>query len=996
MTTQKFTCPPQNASGQGTFSDNIVGLQLVGGGGFTQGNFEFTTSISEKQNRSFNIGTFSDPMSLESMNIESLLEAKSILTNNFQVYPNYDLSQVTNFTEYGSLTKRISTSVTKIINYFPAALEVSSVNSKLLNVETATNAVYDFIDNETQFEIGLTSINNPFDIDFTINSQRNLILKEFATSPLRDMTTNYAKYSLFIRQKEYPVNFIYPIDDNSVILKLIVEGNPFSGDLISYEYLVIRPNNIEVNKIFNESLDSVENFLLNRDVTPKYTASFQVPLETDSGKYIFTQKNLTFPINGVWNLDIISTSFDNYLKKLGDYSNNLDEYKTNLISRFLTTAALKEFDTADQKLEKVLQIYGRSFDETKTFINALSNMNNVNYIVKNDIPSQLLKNLAETLGWKTNISPITNEQLLSSVFSPTTNVFSGLSKGKTPDELNYQYYRNLVLNSAYLFKSKGTRKSIECLLKLIGAPEALTEFNEHVYVADQRINMSDFEQQYKQITGGTLTQQFPLLQTTNLFSIQGIQYTGFTTSSSTIDVLTTRDDYPIDVFGCPKMPRATDTYYYQIGGGWFESTPQHHMPEAINITNSVFTGNNPNFQTTLLPFNYGEEYLQRYRNFPYMRLGYGIQKIKDNKKSWYDNQGNLRQSFDGDFNAYYEAYEDCLVINVKNVDIFMNPAQGLVYDVWSMSRQYNFPIPEQGLNYISPSPCNISNPYPKKGGIDWTEIIPRPKQKTFFEFAQTFWKNMINVRNRQYISDGKTGGYPTLQSIYWKYLESQKLANIQNDNFTYQTMIDYVNGLGTYWVNLVEQMIPATTIWTTGMKLENSIFHRQKFVWRRQTGCKFVPVLCNPCTIITQLYTYDCPSQEIECGIFPWNDNPTVVSFGYILNQTLQQYYESTNINYADCLGTTIIANWYIDLRINGLPVFQNQFLTTNGPINAPTQQQWLLALEDGLSSLQVNGYSYVIDMENETVTVFNNNCTSNFDEFQINVGIEFNVLCNG
>jgi hypothetical protein len=379
-----------------------------------------------------------------------------------------------------------------------------------------------------------------------------------------------------------------------------------------------------------------------------------------------------------------------------------------------------------------------------------------------------------------------------------------------------------------------------------------------------------------------------------------------------------------------------------------------------------------------------------------MNLGYRLQKIADNKKSWYDNQGILRQSFDGGFNAYYTASEDCLVLNVKNVDIFMNPAQGLVYDVWSMSRQYNFPIPEQGLNYIPPTPCNVSNPYPKRGGIDWTEIVPKPKQKTFFEFAQTFWRNMINVRNRQFITDGKTGGYPTLQSIYWKYLESQELAGIQNDNFTYQTMIDYVNGLGNYWINLIEQMIPATTIWTTGMKLENSIFHRQKFVWRRQTGCKFIPVPCKPCSIITQLYTYDCPAQVIECGIFPWNNDPTVVSFGYILNQTLQQYYESTNINYADCLGTTIIANWYVDLRINGAPIVQNQFLTTYGALNAPTQQQWLVALEDSLSTLQVDGYSYDIDIENETVSVFNNNCTSTFDDFPINVGLDFQVLCNG
>jgi hypothetical protein len=153
---------------------------------------------------------------------------------------------------------------------------------------------------------------------------------------------------------------------------------------------------------------------------------------------------------------------------------------------------------------------------------------------------------------------------------------------------------------------------------------------------------------------------------------------------------------------------------------------------------------------------------------------------------------DLRRSFDGNFNAYYEVGDENLTINVKNVDIHMNPAQGLVYDVYTMSRTYNYPIPNEGLNYVKPTHCDPTpnNQYPKRGGIDWTEINPKPKQKTFFEFAQTFWRNMINVRNRQYITDGKTGGYPTLQSIYWKYLESDSAINIPNDNFTYQTIIN--------------------------------------------------------------------------------------------------------------------------------------------------------------------------------------------------------------
>ena len=116
MASNNIYCPPQSSAAN-QFSNNLVGVQLVTGGGLTQANFNFTTGISEKQNRTFTIGTFSDPINLESMNIQNQVEAADILSTNYRVYPNYDLSQVTNFTQYGSLVKRLSVSVTKIINY---------------------------------------------------------------------------------------------------------------------------------------------------------------------------------------------------------------------------------------------------------------------------------------------------------------------------------------------------------------------------------------------------------------------------------------------------------------------------------------------------------------------------------------------------------------------------------------------------------------------------------------------------------------------------------------------------------------------------------------------------------------------------------------------------------------------------------------------------------------------------------------------------------------
>jgi len=49
----KIFFPP---GGVKTFSDNLVGFQIVDGGGLTQGNFEFTSAIYEKTNRKFDTG----------------------------------------------------------------------------------------------------------------------------------------------------------------------------------------------------------------------------------------------------------------------------------------------------------------------------------------------------------------------------------------------------------------------------------------------------------------------------------------------------------------------------------------------------------------------------------------------------------------------------------------------------------------------------------------------------------------------------------------------------------------------------------------------------------------------------------------------------------------------------------------------------------------------------------------------------------------------------
>jgi hypothetical protein len=985
----KYFYPPRPGSGAATFSDNIVGLQTVEGGGLTQGNFEFTTSVVEKVNRTFNVGAFSEPISLGDLDINDLNESRRIMATQFRVYPNYDVSQVLNFSMYGSLSKRFQVSITKIINHFPAALDVIFTNLDFTTGATATDIIYDPVEDETYFRVNVDRINNPFDIDYSVSAATNLSIRELVVSPYRNLYNSYLDYAVSINDNIYNVVSFLPSETLSTgFIQFYVSGAPFGTTATTFnENFQIRPNDFITDKIFSEDFDEVEKFLLNRLIRPEYTAVFQVPAQTESGEFYTKYQQVTWPKDGLWNLDIRSFLFDDYLTDLESIAVELDSFKSNLISRFLVTDSLKEFDTLGQKVEKIFQIYGRSFDQVKQFIDALAYMNSVNYNPSNDIPSQLLVNLSQTLGWSSNFSPITNEDFLSSVFGNTTTpTYPGYARALTPTELNYSFYRNLILNASYLFKSKGTRRSIEFLMRLIGAPDSLIEFNEHIYLADQRINLDQFYTQWASISGGTYVENTPTYLPGVTYKIKGKTYSGFTSTATYEDVNIKLEDYPIDDLGFPSAPLNTEDYFFQLGAGWYEITPQHRSPDEVRITGNVYTGQNYDVQTSLTPFSYGQPYLNRFRDFPFMTEGFKLTQVVDNNKSWLEEDNRLRVSTNADYNAYYYVDNEKLVLNVKNVDLFLNPSQGLVYDVWEQSRRYDYPIPESGLTVG----------YPVPGGVDWTFINPEPKKKTFFEFSQTFWENMINVRNRQYISDGKTGGYPTLQSIWWKYIEQEQTINIPNNKYTYQKLIDYVDGIGPYWMKLVEQMVPATTIWNTGVRMENSVLHKQKFVYRRQRGCQFIPVPVDPCYIISNIFDYNCTTEFTDFNIYPWlNGDINVSNFSGILSNRVNSMLASSGLTLNDCIQNSVESSWYIDLRIGDDILIQELFYIGYGLTDVPSNRVWRNALIQYLPLLYDFGYTYYLNGNFLTITSLT--CTDrNLDEIlSLNSGINISINCN-
>ena len=937
MASNRFRYPPAPGHGGDTFSDNLVGNQITDGSSqMTMGNFsisqEYTRSVATNQV----LEGFSKPITLESLDFSDLKTAQSFAKNNYQVYINTDTSNIAELVLYGSLKKRLSVATQNIINFFPAALFIDGVNS--LNQSgntTAYNINYDIGTNQTTFNVNVDHISNPFVIEFTSNGEllntpiskeqilNNLemfgygsdtIIKvaDGTVSKLRNLTTEYKNYVLTlggeINALEYKIIDFKPQTVTTGFLTFTVEGNPFINNTSTTDTFFVKPNKLESDDVF-KNFDYVERFLMNREVVPEYTANFRLIKESSMGGTFYSDNLVTWPKQDAINIDVTTNAYTDYLTKLSDLGQELDIQKTNLVSRFLTSPVLKEFDTSDQKVEKTLQIYGRSFDDIKLFVDGIAYMTNVTYDGKNNIPNELIKNFARTLGWSTP-NTLNNNTFLNNVLGVSVPEYSGTSVSMTPAELDIELYRRILLNTGYLFKSKGTRKSIEFLLGLLGAPEALVEFNEYVVLADAKININKFYDNWSFISGGTYETK------TIKYSIP---FSSFTYVTGTTTHPFTLSDYPITSEGYPKVPRITDNFYFQRGAGWFERTEEHKSDLIINQQDSTLSGCNPSVVTKFREFTWGgfwttgqfsndpkAPYLDRFRRFPHMYLGYSLERIIDDKKSWVEigqdiyrpdieadigifaPSGNFEQtgfknkvfrfncgqlqsqkekliekfeeltaaqthpkwrkmligriryiemfqknkciaenetrkySFNDRYwrSAYYQTSNEKLILNVKNVDLNLNIGQGLTYDVWRQSSLYNCMF----------SGGTLPPPYPTSGGT-WDATNPKinAKKLDFKLFRDNFWKYFIDVKNRMTINDGKTGGYPVLQQMYLDYL-NQSCGD--NNKYTYTKMVDYAQSMGDYWIRIIEQMVPATTLWTSGVKVENSDFHRDKFVYR--------------------------------------------------------------------------------------------------------------------------------------------------------------------
>ena len=345
-----------------------------------------------------------------------------------QIVIQKDYYDLRDFAYYGSCSELIRASLTDIINQFPGELYAPIVNGN--GIKMFYTNKYKTEEDQTELLQGWFLLDNPFGIN--IYSQQ---LTD-NTNELRFFCNNgFQKYEIINPQNKIEnitdwevISQVCTTNSNGEIQPLIAKVilnkkytiEVAKGDDGEIVYLVeptfldyhIRPKQEYITNYFH-SLDSFQSILLNKNSTPIYTANFEVIKENSYGYYTEIVP-FTFPLGfGSYNLAVNDAAYSVYVNDLVDIAAFYDEYFCDNLYRSMTHESIKNFDWSNDrindndnleeyifggtKLQKIIRLMGREFDEIKSRIEMLSNSQVISY--NNTIDSQIVLNSLITDGW---------------------------------------------------------------------------------------------------------------------------------------------------------------------------------------------------------------------------------------------------------------------------------------------------------------------------------------------------------------------------------------------------------------------------------------------------------------------------------------------------------------------------------------------------------------------------------------------------------------------
>lgn len=470
-------------------------------------------------------------------NLSSITESTEDTT---EIVIKQDYYKLKDFAYYGSCSELIRGSLTDIVDRFPGELYSTKFQGVSITNENGVNSIVGD---------GLFMIDNPFNINLHTTK---VTIDEANEKPLKYFCNNgYKNYEILMDNSDAVEEIIkWETSDlkldclkigekigNIYINDFIIEAYKLPYDKIGYftdiQGIHIRPKK-KFYVDFFKSLDAFQRVLLNKDSKPIYSTLFEVTKENEYGYYTELRR-FTFPLaEGGYNLSVNTFSYSTYLESLVQVADFYDTVFCDNLYRMMTHEAIKNFDwtyTKDYnssdaepyalggtRIQKMLRLFGREFDEIKYYIDSIAYANNLSYGESSSMPDYFLTDSVENDGWDvTNIYPFMKNE--NQTFSDDINLtikpyaynkdienichpygyftecgeISGATandkqirkapkskkllnkikqyisdKEYTMNQVNNYFLKMLRLNSRNLYRHKGTIEGIEMILSLFG------------------------------------------------------------------------------------------------------------------------------------------------------------------------------------------------------------------------------------------------------------------------------------------------------------------------------------------------------------------------------------------------------------------------------------------------------------------------------------------------------------------------------------------------
>jgi hypothetical protein len=456
---------------------------------FTLGSFRVSTNLRPPAlpatgYETAPVGIVAQSVSLASLQVESLLEARAAHRFQQQLRLPVDPADLQAYGHYGSIRLRLRAAVRAAIAAFPAGLVAEATQADGRVVSTIIAHSYDADLAQTTLVLATDTLRNPFNLNL-----HALAAETRAGQP--DLLRAPERYVLLVlgEPREYPLVHVEGLTQAQTgLLTLVVAGElltDYSDQTLGIS-LLVRPSSAFARAQFRAATPELGIYLLGGAHAPLPSDEpviFRLPLpgeNYETSEPVIEEIPVSWPRTDGYNLAVDGPGYASFLGQLEFYGEALDEFKSDLlVTRYAPPDSLLALDQTEQgKMSALLRVWGRQLDDTRQFIDALVRVHHLDYDPNLGLPDQLVRNLASTLGWRVS-TLLDEDQLLDRLYATGT---PATSASVLPADLDAELWRRIALNTQWFMQAKGTRRAIESMLALLGIPNGLLEFSEHVYV----------------------------------------------------------------------------------------------------------------------------------------------------------------------------------------------------------------------------------------------------------------------------------------------------------------------------------------------------------------------------------------------------------------------------------------------------------------------------------------------------------------------------------